>query len=70
MLWDIEWYEVKEIHMKRVSTRSDGLSTFALIFKDTENAKRCVELCNNFNWFYDPSQPVMEAELLDEDITL
>ncbi|GME83091.1 unnamed protein product [Ambrosiozyma monospora] len=70
MLWDLEWYEVKEIYMNRVSTRSDGLSTFALIFKDTKNAKRCVELCNNFNWFYDPSQPIMEAELLDEDITL
>lgn len=68
-LWDLKWYKVDELNLRKVYTdKTSQLSTYVLIFDSPKDAVRCVEKCNHQHLFYDESLPVSEAELLDERI--
>ncbi|VEU20682.1 DEKNAAC101591 [Brettanomyces naardenensis] len=66
-LWDLKWYEVEELNLRRIFTdQTTGLSVYVLIFETYKDAKRCVRKLDNERLFYDKSLPVVRAELLDE----
>lgn len=66
-LWNLKWYEVEELNLRRIFVNpTTKLATYVMVFQTSKDAQRCVQICDNQPLFYNTKLPTVEAELLDE----
>ena len=66
-MWDLKWYEVEELCIRKTTKDlMHGLDTYVLVFETRKDALKCVNKCNNQHLLYNDQLPIVEAELLDD----